>query len=61
MFCHLPDSGRHLTSVSQGLSLSRSKGREGEDPGNEVVHVIKQLGSLLSTGESITSWTLALL
>ena len=25
-----------MTSVFQGLSLSRSKGREGEDPGNEV-------------------------
>ena len=36
MFCHLPDSGRHVTSVFQGLSLSRSRGREGEDPGNEV-------------------------
>jgi len=36
MFCHLPDSGRHVISVFQGLFLSRSRGREGKDPGNEV-------------------------
>ena len=40
IFCHLPESARHVTSVFQGLSLplslSRSRGREGEDPGNEV-------------------------
>ena len=35
--CNLPDSGRHITSVFQGLSLSRSLGRVGENPGNEVV------------------------
>ena len=35
--CNLPDSGRHVTSVFQGLSLSRSVGRVGENPGNEVV------------------------
>ena len=35
--CNLPDSGRHVTSVFQGLSLSRSIGRVGENPGNEVV------------------------
>ena len=35
-FCHLPDSGRHVISVFQGLSLSHSRGWEGEDPGNEV-------------------------
>ena len=34
--CNLPDSGRHVTSVFQGLSLSRSVGRVGENPGNEV-------------------------
>ena len=34
--CNLPDSGRHVTSVFQGLSLSRSVGRVGESPGNEV-------------------------
>ena len=38
MFCHLPYSGRHVTSVFQGLSLARSRGRDGEDPGDEVVH-----------------------
>ena len=31
-----PDSGRHVTSVYQGLCLSRSMGRVGENPGNEV-------------------------
>ena len=36
--CNLPDSGRHVTSVFQGLSLSRSVGRVGENPGNEVEH-----------------------
>ena len=36
MFCYLPDSGRHVTRVFQGLSISRSRGGEGEDPGNEV-------------------------
>ena len=30
------DSGRHVTSVFQGLSLSRSVGRVGENPENEV-------------------------
>ena len=35
--CNLPDSGRHVTSVYQGLCLSRSMGRRvGENPGNEV-------------------------
>ena len=34
--CNLPDSGRHVTSVYQGLCLSRSMGRVGENPGNEV-------------------------
>ena len=36
--CNLPDSGRHVTSVFQGLSLSlsRSVGRVGGNPGNEV-------------------------
>ena len=34
---NLPASGRHVTSVFQGLSLSRSIGRVGENPGNEVV------------------------
>ena len=34
--CNLPDPGRHVTSVFQGLSLSRSVGRVGENPGNEV-------------------------
>ena len=31
--CNLPDSGRYVTSVFQGLSLSRSVGRVGENPG----------------------------
>ena len=35
--CNLPDSGRHVTSVFQGHSPSRSIGRVGENPGNEVV------------------------
>ena len=34
--CNVPDSGRHVTSVFQDLSLSRSVGRVGENPGNEV-------------------------
>ena len=34
---------RHVTSVFQGLSLSRSVGRVGENPGNEVAVSIKQL------------------
>ena len=34
--CNLPDSGRHVTSIFQGLSLSRSVGWVGENPGNEV-------------------------
>ena len=34
--CNLPDSGRHVTSVFQGLSLSRSIERVEENPGNEV-------------------------
>ena len=34
--CNLQDSGKHVTSVFQGLSLSRSVGRVGENPGNEV-------------------------
>ena len=38
--CNLPDSGRHVTSVFQGLSLSRSVGRVGKNPGNEVVQDI---------------------
>ena len=43
--CNLPDSGRYVTSVFQGLSLSlaRSVGRVGENPGNEVVHKFDQL------------------
>ena len=44
MFCHLPDSWRHLTSVFQGLSLSRSRGREGGEPGNAVVKVAESIG-----------------
>ena len=35
--CNLPDSGRQVTRVFQGLSLSRSVGWVGENPGNEVV------------------------
>ena len=38
--CNLPDSGRHVTSVFQGLYLSRSVGRVGENPGNEVDDLI---------------------
>ena len=34
--CNLPNSGSHVTSVFQGLSLSRSVGQVGENPGNEV-------------------------
>ena len=34
--CNLPDSGRHVTSVSQGLSLARFVGRVRENPGDEV-------------------------
>ena len=34
--CNLPAPGRHVTSVFQGLFLSRSVGRVGENPGNEV-------------------------
>ena len=34
--CNLPDSGRHVTRVFQGLSLSRWVGRVGENPRNEV-------------------------
>ena len=45
-FCNLLDSGRHVTSVFQGLSLSLSRGRVGENPGNEVVFR-PQPGSLL--------------
>ena len=43
--CNLPDSGRYVTSVFQGLALSlaRSVGRVGENPGNEVVHKFDQL------------------
>ena len=37
--CNLSDSGRYVTSVFQGLSLSRSIGRVGENPGNEVALV----------------------
>ena len=33
---NLPDSWRHVTSVFQGLFLSRSVGRVGENPVNEV-------------------------
>ena len=40
---NLPDSGRHVTSVSQGLSLSRSVGRVGVNPGNEVVCIFVAL------------------
>ena len=34
MFCHLPDSGRHVTSIFQGLSLSLSipRGQERRGP-----------------------------
>ena len=38
--CNLPDSGRPVTSVFQGLSLSRSVGWVGENPGNEVGPVL---------------------
>ena len=38
LFVNLPVSGRHMTSVFQGLSLSRSIGRVGENPWNEVDH-----------------------
>ena len=39
--CNLPDSGRrHVTSVFQGLSLSRSVGQVWENPGNEVVQIL---------------------
>ena len=34
--CNLPNSGRYVTSVFQGLSLSRSVGWVGKNPGNEV-------------------------
>ena len=34
--CNLPDSGRHVTSVFQGLSLSRLVGRVGENPGRRL-------------------------
>ena len=34
--CNLLDSGRQVTSVFQGLSLSRSVRRVGENPGNGV-------------------------
>ena len=43
--CNLPDSGRHVTSVFQGLSLSRSEGRVGENSGNEVAIVCGSLAS----------------
>ena len=32
VFCNLPDSGRHVTSASQGLSLSRSMGAGRREP-----------------------------
>ena len=37
--CNLPDSGRRVTSIFQGLSLSlsRSVERVGGNPGNEIV------------------------
>ena len=38
--CNLPDSGRHVTSVYQGLCLSRSMGRVGENPGNERLRLM---------------------
>ena len=38
--CNLPDSGRHVTNVFQGLSLSRSVGWVGENPGNEVAKFV---------------------
>ena len=39
----------HVTSVFQGLCLSRSMGRVGENPGNEVVQL-----------SGIAEWTLTL-
>ena len=44
--CNLRDSGRHVTSVFRGLSLSRSVGRVGENPGNEV-EIFTQAGNTL--------------
>ena len=38
--CNLPDSGRHVTSIYQGLCLSRSMGQVGENPGNEVAYML---------------------
>ena len=35
--CNLPDSGRHVTSIFQGLSPSRSVEWVGENLGNKVV------------------------
>ena len=51
MFCDLPDAWRHVTSVFQGLSLSlsRSRGREGEDPGKEVATFLFFLFSVSHT------------
>ena len=40
--CNLPDSGRHVTSVFQGLSLSLRR-RVGENPGNEVASTVFSL------------------
>ena len=37
--CHLQDSGRHITSVCQGLSSPAPRGGKMRDPGNEVVHI----------------------
>ena len=50
--CNLPDSGRHVTSVFLGsLSLARSVGRVGENPGNEVGEMPQNL-RLESTHDS---------
>ena len=57
MFCHLPDSGRHVTSIFQGssLSLSRSRRQEGEDPGNEVV-MLRGTFFMLGGGGQFHPW-----
>ena len=56
-FCNLPDSGRHVTSVFQGLSLSlsRSVGRVGESYRNEVANVLAP-SALLPIGLKRQKW-----
>ena len=62
MFCHLPDSWRHVTSVFQGVSLSLSlQGTGRREPGNAVVKVAESIGFCKKRSHGTWWWASSLL